>query len=200
MSTREPQIFVSHSQYDKDIRKDFSEIFATAGIKAKYMEFEKLMPPAWKEIKQQLKQSEAVFLLLGPNIRRSSYTENWVAFEVGLACAFDKEVWVFEPINSNINFPVPYVTDYVLYNLEVEGNFDYIRGCMEVYKPVVPFVPLGADKRTRRCVPNGILTNCTNSNCKMEFHLHTDVQMLYCPSCRQVIDRQTNSSSNPSEY
>jgi len=38
------QIFVSHSQYDKDIRLPFSEIFAVAGVIPKYMEFEKIYP------------------------------------------------------------------------------------------------------------------------------------------------------------
>lgn len=82
MVEKEGQIFVSHSQHDKDIRMAFSEIFALAGIKPKYMEFENFYPPAWSEIKEQIKKSEAVFLLLGPNIKKSYYTENWVAFQL----------------------------------------------------------------------------------------------------------------------
>src|SRR4030043_1489127 len=101
MSARAPQIFVSHSQYDGDIRMPFSEIFAIAGVMPKYMEFESIYPPAWAEIKEQIRISEAVFLLLGPNIRRSSFTENWVAFEVGLSCAFGKDVWVFQLVQAS---------------------------------------------------------------------------------------------------
>lgn len=141
MSNIERQIFVSHSQYDREIRRNFSEVFAVAGIKPKYMEFEQISP-AWREIKEEVKKSEAVFLLLGPNIRRSYYTENWVAFEVGLACAYGKEVWVFEPTNSTIDFPIPYVTDYLLYDLDNKDHFIYVKQCMESYKKVVPFFQL----------------------------------------------------------
>lgn len=188
MSVRAPQIFVSHSQYDRDIRMRFSEIFAIAGVMCKYMEFEKIYPPAWTEIKEQIKISEAVFLLLGPNIRRTSFTENWVAFEVGLSCAFGKDVWVFEPMDSHIDFPIPYLTDYMLYNLEIQDHFDYIRSITEGYKRPLTILPLG-DARTKRNIPKGIITNCTHENCLSKFQLHTDVPNLYCPICRQFINR-----------
>jgi hypothetical protein len=194
MTEKAYQIFVSHSQYDVDIRKSFSEIFAIAGIIPKYMEFEKIYPPAWSEIKKQIKKSQAVFLLLGPNIRKSYFTENWVAFEVGLACAFGKEVWVFEPMNLSIDFPIPYITDYMPYNLEIQEHFDYIRGSMEAYKSPVPIFPVGVEGRDKRYVPKGILVNCPHPNCQLKFHLHTDVPSLYCPSCRQFINRSENSS------
>jgi hypothetical protein len=189
MSVRTPQIFVSHSRYDKDIRKDFSEIFAVAGIMPKYMEFEKIFPPAWKKIKEQIKISEAVFLLLGPNIRNSYFTENWVAFEVGLACAFGKEVWVFEPLELKTDFPIPYVTDYMLYNLQESQCFDYIRGVMEAYKNPVPIFPLIGEGRDKRHIPYGELIKCPYTNCQLEFHLHTTIQSLCCPLCRQILSR-----------
>src|SRR4030042_3699445 len=178
MSARAPQIFVSHSQYDGDIRKSFSEIFAIAGVMAKYMEFESIYPPAWAIIKEQIRSSEAVFLLLGPNIRRTCFTENWVAFEVGLSCAFGKDVWVFEQINSNSDFPIPYLTDYMLYNLEIQDHFDYIRSIIEGYKQPLTILPLG-DARTKRNIPKGITINCTHENCFSTFQLHIDVPSLY---------------------
>ncbi len=189
MTARTPQIFVSHSQYDKEIRRDFSEIFAIAGIMPKYMEFEKIFPPAWKKIKEQIQRSEAVFLLLGPNIRKSYFTENWVAFEVGIACAFNKEVWVFEPMNLKIDFPIPYVTDYMPYDFGIQEHFDYIRTVMESYRNIIPLLPLGVEGRNKRHVPTGIVTDCTHANCQLKFHLHADIPNLYCPSCRQFINR-----------
>ncbi len=191
MSTREPQIFVSHSQYDGEIRRNFSEVFAVAGIRAKYMEFEQ-EPPAWREIKEQVRASEAVFLLLGPNIRRSYYTENWVAFEVGLACAFGKEVWVFEPEGLSVSFPVPYATDYLCYNFETKDHFNYVKKCIESYKSADSIFPIGVESRKKKGVPNGFDVTCQNPNCKLHFHLHK-VQMpgalvwYVCPACRQPI-------------
>jgi len=93
MAKRRIQIFVSHSQYDKDIRSSFDTVFARTGVKSVCMEFERINQlPAWEPIRNEIKVSETVFLLLGPNIRSSIHTQNWVAFEVGLACAYGKDV------------------------------------------------------------------------------------------------------------
>lgn len=125
--SEKPKIFVSHSQNGKEIRFSFDSVFARTGVISKCMEFENIInPPAWEEIKNQITTSEAVFLLLGPNIRSSIHTQNWVAFETGLVCAMGKEVWVFEQYGSNIEFPIPYLTDYLIYNLENRNHFNYV--------------------------------------------------------------------------
>ncbi len=186
MSTNLPQIFVSHSQYDTDIRRSFNEIFAISGVIPKYMEFETIKPPAWTEIKEQIKKSLAVFLLLGPNIRRTCFTANWVAFEVGVSCAFGKDVWVFEPTGLNSDFPIPYLTDYVIYDLQVRENFDYIRGIIEGYRR--PSYTLSfEDERTKRGIPKGKPIICDYGNCGSVYSLHTEVTNFYCPSCRQQL-------------
>ena len=187
MSTNPIQVFVSHSQYDADIRMRFSETFAVAGVIPKYMEFETIKPPAWAEIKGQIKNSAAVFLLLGPNIRRTCFTENWVAFEVGVSCAFGKDVWVFEPSGLNNDFPIPYLTDYVLYELQVRENFDYIRTIIEGYRKPSYVLPLFVDERTKRGIPKGIPVKCNYENCGANYSLHTKVTNFYCPSCRQQL-------------
>ena len=47
---------------------------------------------------------------------------------------FWKRGWVFEPTGLNSDFPIPYLTDYVIYDLQVRENFDYIRGIIEGYR------------------------------------------------------------------
>ena len=188
MSINPPQIFVSHSQYDTDIRKSFSEIFAISGVIPKHMEFETIKPPAWKEIKEQIKKSLAVFILLGPNIRRTCFTENWVAFEVGVSCAFGKDVWVFEPNDLYNDFPIPYLTDYVLYDLQVKESFEYIRAIIEGYRNPSYVFPLFVDERTKKFIPKGKPITCYYENCGSVYSLHTaDVINFYCPSCRQQL-------------
>jgi hypothetical protein len=181
------QIFVSHSQYDKEIRASFDTVFARTGVKSVCMEFEQIYPPAWQRIKDEKIASEAIFLLLGPNIRSSIHTQNWIAFEVGLACAFRKEVWVFEQAGSYIEFPIPYLTDYMIYNLEDSNHFDYVRGIAEGYGKPIYIFPLGVDHRTKRNIPIGILVKCPYENCKSSYSLHTNVKSFNCPSCRQTI-------------
>lgn len=182
-----PQIFVSHSQNDKDIRSSFDTVFARTGVKSVCMEFENIYPPAWEEIKNQITASETVFLLLGSNIRSSIHTQNWVAFETGLACAIGKEIWVFEQYGSNIEFPIPYLTDYMIYNLENKNHFEYIRRIIEGYGKPISILPLGVDHRTKRNIPTGILMECFYRNCKSKYFLHSHVETFNCPSCRQQI-------------
>jgi hypothetical protein len=180
-------IFVSHSQYDKDIRTAFDTVFARTGVEAKCMEFEQIYPPAWQNIKNQIFSSEAVFLLLGPNIQTSAHTQNWIAFEVGLACAIGKDVWVFEQLGSSVNFPIPYLTDYSLYDFRNKYHFDYTRSIISGYGQPIPLFPIGEDHRTKRNIPRGILVECKYENCKARYFLHTDVGSFNCPSCRQKL-------------
>ena len=190
MDQRITQIFVSHSQYDKDIRASFATVFACAGVKSVYMEFERSIPAAaWRRIREQLNASEAVFLLLGQNIKNSIYTQNWIAFEVGLACAYGKDVWVFEQDGAFIEFPIPYLTDYMLYNLEDRSHFDYVRGILEGYRNPIRVLPLGVDERVKRNMPRGIGVQCAHKNCGSYYFLHNNLLSwtFRCPSCRQEV-------------
>lgn len=187
MAKRIIQIFVSHSQYDNDIRASFDTVFARTGVKSVCIEFEQIYPPAWQAIKNEISASATVFLLLGPNIRSSIHTQNWVAFEVGLACAFGKDVWVFEQDNSYIEFPIPYLTDYMIYNLDDPHHFDYVRSIIEGYANPIYLLPFGVDNRTKRNIPKGMLTTCPHRNCGSHYALHTDIKNFSCPSCRQQI-------------
>ena len=130
----QPQIFVSHSQKDADIRMHFNEIVSQTGVVPKCMEFEKMNYLAWKVIREAIHDSAAVFLLLGANVRGNIFTQNWIAFEVGAACAFKKDVWVLEQNGSNIGFPIPYVTDYLQYTMFDSSHFQYVKKVIEAYR------------------------------------------------------------------
>jgi hypothetical protein len=182
------KIFVSHSQYDKDIRTKFDTAFARVeNVAARCMEFERIYPPAWQMIRDEIRGSEAVFLLLGPNIRGSIHTQNWVAFEVGLACAFARDVWVFEQQNANVEFPVPYLTDYVICDLINEDHFNYVREIIQGYGKMLPLLMFNVDARTYRGIPHGKPVVCRYPDCMSNFSMHTDAQSFYCPSCRQPL-------------
>jgi hypothetical protein len=181
-----PQIFVSHSQRDTDIRAYFDTVFARTGVISKCMEFELIYPPAWEEIKNQITASEAVFLLLSQNVRSSIHTQNWVAFEVGLACAIGREVWVFEQLNSSIEFPIPYLTDYMIYDPQRPEDFNYIRSIVEGYGKPLSLLPLFVDNRTKRNIPKGFGLRC--GNCNSGYSVHPEENgSLNCPSCRQPL-------------
>lgn len=194
MAERRTQIFVSHSQNDKDIRASFDTVFARAGVMSVCMEFERIEQlPAWQPIKNKINASATVFWLLGPNIRSSIHTQNWVAFEVGLACAYGKDVWVFEQDNSYIEFPIPYLTDYMIYNLEDPNHFDYVRSIIEGYANPIYLLPFGVDNRTKRNIPKGLAVTCPHPNCGSRYSMHTDIPRFICPSCRQQVQRNSDA-------
>jgi len=163
------QIFVSHSRKDTKILDFFVKAFASTGVQWKCMEFEDMQRPQSKEINKQVQNSAATFLLLGPNVKNSDHTQNWIAFEVGLSCAYNKRVWVFEQMDSKVDFPIPYVTDYMPYFLNERVSFDYIREIMEGYK--------GKTK-----IPIGLETGCWH--CRTVFSTHQTIGAHYCPVCR----------------
>src|SRR6266571_8785272 len=107
------RIFVSHSKLDKDIVAFFTTAFATSkkNVKADFMEFEDLRGKyAGAEISQRIRhpETQAVFVLLGPNVKQALHTENWITFEVGVASGAGKDVWVFEPIMNLVEYPIPF--------------------------------------------------------------------------------------------
>lgn len=126
------QLFMSHTKLDKDFCNRFDIAAARVGIKVFRSEFEKIKPPAWKTIKRQMDASSAMFLLVGKklvNAQKASeknvklrkewkHTQNWIAYEVGLACERGIDVWVWCDVGANINFPVPYLNNYVLQGYE----------------------------------------------------------------------------------
>jgi len=173
------KIFLSHSSADEEVRDYFLKVSGLAGVQAVSVEFEYFPPPPWKYIKDQIFQSDALFLLLGPNvIDRGIYTQNWISFEIGLACQLNKEIWVFEQFDIPVRFPVPYLDHYVLYDPKNRGHLDYIRSIIEAYKPI-PILRKFPEAYTE--------ITCPNKECEISFLLHTEIAEFECPSCRKPI-------------
>ena len=109
------QIFVSHSSEDFNQIKFFNRFFRDTKIKPVYMEFEQWsrdFSPNWQWIKREIRKSKALFLLLSKNITEKKCTQNWVAYEIGVAANCSPSLPVFVFREENIDFPVPYLTWY----------------------------------------------------------------------------------------
>jgi hypothetical protein len=169
-------VFISHSKLDN--RKSFFlSAFATAGVKAEYEEFEPVESkedPPWKRIKNHIWKSRATFVTLSEPLLDINYrhTMNWIDFEVGLSSAWNKPVWIFEPIEKPINFAVPYATHHVYYDYQSE---DYIRWLVGVL-----------EEGDLKFTLNGRYFTC--SNCGLTFtQLNEDMNEFPCPSCRTIL-------------
>lgn len=178
------QTFISHSKYDKDIRDYFDRIFAGTGVRAVRLEFEQYEPPASEYIMNQIRSSAAIFILLGPNITRTSATQSWVGFETGFGAGVPKDIWVFEPIqHAPIKFPVPLLHHYVLYNMNSLEHRNYLTKVVKAYDAIIPLITIIS-------LPRGLQKiKCEYDDCRASYHIHTDVKEFYCPVCRRILHR-----------
>ncbi len=128
-----------------------------------------------------VENTQAVIVLLGkqlkdPPTKTPQFTHNWVNFEVGVSAGCKKPVWVFEKIGELIQFPIPYVTDYVRYELE---KVEHLREIGAIMKDTITY-----SKNVKP--PHRV--KCPYENCNAEYNYWDERRNeLNCPVCRQAI-------------
>ncbi len=178
------QVFVSHTQRDVEFCDIFDRACARVGIKAFRSEFESIILPAWSTILNAIRNSQALFLLVGKELVKEQslhnpsweYTQNWIAYEIGVACDRGIDVWVICD-NVIINFPVPYLNNYLTVSLRNKQSFDYFVTILQKYAA-------------------GLKTTFPDKDCVVECPYTTDCKGIYnlnvrlkpgsritCPQC-----------------
>ena len=180
------QVFISHSKSDPHI-DFFHKVFSGLRTKAVYMEYEDILNPPWDTIRSNLNESNAVFVLLSEPLLNQRHTNNWVSFEIGLACNYRASilidvfntppeglpVYVFEPLGQPVDFPVPYCNYYMPYEETIQDlKFlkELITNSGSVSSPIYG---------------NPII--CPYDGCSLVFNLLRDIDKIACPSCRQYM-------------
>jgi len=182
------QVFVSHTKSDMDFCDAFDRVCAGVGIKRFRSEFESISPPAWKTIRKAMSNSVALFFLVGNQLVSSQdlnypewrYTQNWIAYEIGLACQLGIDVWAVCD-DVLINFPMPYINNYLTVSLKHRPAFDYLRLVLEEYRSgrIFPFRYIDVQGKD-------FGVTCPYNNCQAEFNLHVKLQpgeKIRCPQC-----------------
>jgi len=190
---KETKIFISHTKKDKKFCDEFDNAVARVGIPSFRSEYEHIEKPAWKRINHEINESIAFFLLVGEELVNSQesndekwrYTQNWIAYEVGVAAHAGKDLWVICD-KVSINFPIPYVNNYLISGVKDESSFDYIRTVLKNYKKGYNYpCPL-----TYPEIPFDFRVVCPHDDCKLEFNLHNRVKeggAINCPACLKRI-------------
>ena len=112
-------IFISHSQKDTDLVVNIKKILENVGhtpIIEEFIPQESQQQIPYEEIRNNVNKSSFVFLFLTDNVVETDYTKNWVIYEVGVESNASTRVFVFERSGTPIPYPIPYVTDYALFN------------------------------------------------------------------------------------
>ncbi len=92
------------------------------------------------EISERVSNSDAVFLFLTDNVLATEYTKSWVVFEVGLARPPKKRVFVFERDGIPIPYPIPYFTDYMIFDPQ---SIKDLLAVQKIAKVLVGTIPAG---------------------------------------------------------
>lgn len=153
-------IFISHSRRDEDLVTAMAKVLRNIGhtpIIEEFIPEEEKEPVPYEEIRKNVNLSQYVFLFLTDNIVATEYTHNWVAFEVGLSASATKRLFVFERAGVPVPYPIPYLTDYMIFDADSTNDILDIQALSkkinEVPKEIVgaglgallglPFGPLG---------------------------------------------------------
>lgn len=179
------QVFLAHSRQDVDLRQWVDAAFADSDMKVKRLEFEEEARhnPPIPVLVERMRDSKAVFVLLGPHLVQSRHTIAWVAAETGLARGLDRRVWVFEDSEKPVDVPVPFVDAYVPLAFTDE-NVMWLKGIIEDYSawwPGFPPPPLGlAEPLERYGWP---LHRCVREGCQADFYAPDSAALGKCPVC-----------------
>ena len=118
-------IFISHSKKDEDLILVMKKTLMNMGhipIIEEFVPVEERKSVPHEEIRSNVEKSEFLFLFLTDNVVATEYTRSWVIWESGLAAADSKKLFVFERIGTPIKLPIPYLTDYALFNPDSTGD------------------------------------------------------------------------------
>jgi len=203
------KVFITHSRHDAPILKHIVQLVKTVKVKPILYEYNKRHTnTSWNEIRQDIKNSHALFVVLSNNLSSSPHTQNWVGWEVGVACAFNKRVWVFEEIQRRISFPIPYFTDYVPYDLNDQNLRQLISAVARGYR-IQPQITgtimsgaigallfdwtglflgaiIGKIANKPKQAPYVNLM-CYHVECKTRFRSYVWLDELECPACRRLL-------------
>lgn len=202
-------VFVTHSRHDAPILAHIIELVRIVGVEPILYQYDSMhTATAWEEIRNDIQKSHAIFLVLSNNLSSSPNTQNWVGWEVGVACAFNKRVWVFEELNRGVLFPIPYLTDYVPYDLSDPRLRELISAVAEGYKLEPQFMSTvgvgalgGLLFNWPGLVVGAIIGNiigkpkqapyielmCYHLDCKTRFRTYVWLDSLECPACQRTL-------------
>lgn len=181
------QVFISHSKEDDVGRAFFDRFFGSCDQhKGFWYSWEGPQPPHSIKLRDEIKKSKSIFVILSKGME-TPHTRIWIGYEVGLAAALEKKVWIFEPENQNIDVPVPFVTGYIKYNSQPKTKqmypFHTLVENAGLKIPRLQFDPRKEHKHLSK-------THCYHQSCLSEFYAILDKDFK-CPICKKDLEVKT---------
>ena len=202
-------IFISHSKKDEKLIRDVKEFLENVGhtpIIEEFIPAEKQDDIPHKEISKNVEKSSVMMLFLTDNVVMTPYTRSWITYEVGLAKGRSVRLFVFERLGDPISFPIPYLTDYALFDMnqtkdilelqKITKNLGKVRKDIQtaaggaavgsVFGPagIIAGALLGYILGPKQ--PKPPVARC--DACHITFNYYSTHKRFCCPSCRQEIN------------
>ena len=135
------QIFVSHSAKDTELVGLLSRAFAATKVRGVFEEFDAIRkgPATAARIVQDIRQSNAIFTLLGRNVENLPHTRDWVNFEGGAAAGASpqpvKDHWVIESLDDlgKLTVVIPRLQHYICLDPSVDAWQGYLTQIIASY-------------------------------------------------------------------
>lgn len=197
------QIFISHSRHDEKLLEELDRVFGPAGVGQYRANITNQSPPVSEDLKEEIRQSIGVFVLLGPEAEARAHTKSWIAWEAGVAAQLEQPIWILEDVKSTVKMPIPSFTDYVLWDSTEESKRKKLRDILksefinEGDDPVVELTGLVEHPDGARgpqvhhhaeLSMNPRMTSCPYRNCGEEFKIWFEEPATFnCPSCRRIL-------------
>lgn len=195
------QIFISHSKDDTDLLDELDRVFGKTGTKQYRASFEDQSAPVSEDLAEEINDSRAMFVVLGPNAHAKEHTKIWIGWEVGIAVQRNIPVWIIEDISSQARMPIPGVTDYIMWNSDHGVDRRMFRDIIEsefglqnqTYSEVA-LAAEGLENPERNTDIEGSVelrsqpryTKCPYSECGERFKIWIKgTENINCPSCRK---------------
>jgi hypothetical protein len=207
------QIFVSHSAKDKELVSFLSRAFTPTRVRGVFEEFEAILkgPANAVRIVNDIRQSNAVFVLLSRNVEHLKHTRDWVGWESGAAAITalqtNKDVWVLEPVadTESLSIVIPHFRHYVGFDPTQETWQGYMTQIINSYDDshFLKAISLGAATGgaigqgagalwgagaglllaaiTSNTRPAGLSIKCPQ--CSSSYSVHLGQPRMRCPVC-----------------
>jgi hypothetical protein len=209
------QIFVSHSAKDTELVALLLKAFASTKVKGVFEKFEAILkgPANAARIANDIRNSNAVFVLLGKHVEELRHTRDWIGWESGFAAApageTNKDIWVLEPITeaAGLSVVIPHFRHYVCFDPSHESTQGYLTRIIGSYDDSRFLKAMSAGAVTGGVVgagagailgagaglmvaafssttrPPGAAFRCLNPNCLSIYTVHLCANWMRCPVC-----------------
>lgn len=197
------EVFVSHSRNDPIGLNFFKDIFTESHTKGFFYSDHNYLPPHANRIIAALDRASSMFVILSPEME-TPHTSRWISFEVGVAKAQGKNVWVFEdPANPAKSVGVLGADAYIQRPTTLEDIESY--GFMNIIDTGGLIVPKSYIKKDKggnyywstannyldpEKYETSIVSSCSKEGCRQVYFRATlkGHTKYLCPACRRPLN------------